>query len=113
MEDVLIAILETYGVPVYRQGSMSNNEKYPETFITFWNNNAPDHTHYDNDAFGTAWEYTVNVYSSDPAVPYSMLDTIRTALKTAGWSVDGRGYDTPSDEQTHTGRGITCSYLET
>lgn len=113
MEDVLIAILEAYDVPVYRQGSMSDGDIYPETFITFWNDGSPDHAHYDNDNYGTAWQYTVNVYSSDPAVPYSMMDSIRTALKAAGWIVDGRGYDTPSDEATHTGRGVVCYYLET
>lgn len=112
MVKALLEILQTLNVPVYRQGSLSNDETYPETFITFWNDDAPDHAHYNNTEYGTAWAFTVNVYSSDPTVPLSMIETIRAALKAAGWVVQGRGYDVPSDEPTHAGRGITCSFLE-
>ena len=49
MEDALITILESFKYPVYRQGSMSNDAEYPETFITFWNNTSDNHAYYDND----------------------------------------------------------------
>ena len=113
MIDELIAILDLFSYPVYRQGSMSDDETYPETFITFWNNDSPDHAHYNNGTYGTAWSYTVNVYSSNPETVYSLLDSIREALKAAGWIVPGKGYDVQSDEATHTGRGTECLYLET
>jgi len=111
MEDVLIAILDGFGFPVYRQGAMSNDAIYPETFITYWNNSSPDHSHYDNADRGTAWNYTVNVYSEDSAEAYRLIGEIRQALKASGWTVPGKGYDIPSDEPTHTGRGIDCSIL--
>ena len=63
MEDALLEILESFGFEVYRQGSMSDKEKYPETFITFWNNDSPDHAHYNNTNYGTSWDYNVFVYS--------------------------------------------------
>ena len=78
MEDVLIAILENFGFPVYRQGAMSNDAIYPETFITYWNNSSPDHSHYDNAGRGTAWNYTVNVYSEDSAEAYRLIGEIRS-----------------------------------
>ena len=113
MEDNLIEILSTFGYEVYRQGSMSDDEEYPETFFTFWNNDSPDHSHYDNSEYGTAWDFDVNVYSTDPALTYSVLADARIALKAAGWIIPGKGYDVASDEPTHTGRGINALYLET
>ena len=112
MEDALITILESFKYPVYRQGSMSADEEYPETFITFWNNDSPDHANYDNTEYGTDWDFNVYVYSSDPATTYSLLSEIRTALKAADWIVPSKGFDVASDESTHTGRGIQCLYLE-
>lgn len=109
MEDALVTILEGFNYPVNRQGSMS---AYPETFITFWNNDSPDHSHYDNAEYGTNWDFNVYVYSVNVSVTYSLLQEIRTALKAAGWIVPGKGFDVESDEETHTGRGIQCLYLE-
>lgn len=113
MEDNLIEILSTFGYEVYRQGSMSDDEEYPETFFTFWNNDSPDHAHYDNSEYGIAWDFDVNVYSSDPTLTYSVLANARTALKAAGWIIPGKGYDVASDQATHTGRGMNALYLDT
>ena len=41
MIDELISLLETFNVPVYRQGSL--DQDYPDTFITFWNNEEIEH----------------------------------------------------------------------
>ena len=62
MEDALITILESFNYPVFRQGSMSDDDAYPETFITFWNNDSPDHSHYDNSEYGTDWDFNVYVF---------------------------------------------------
>lgn len=113
MLDELLVILESFDCPVYRQGSMSNDDVYPPTFITLWNSDSPDHAHYDNADYGTAWAYTVNVYSDDPATTYTLLSSIIEALKAAGWVCNGKGYDVASDEASHTGRGVECAYLET
>ena len=112
MEDALVTILSSFNYPVYRQGSMANDEKYPDTFITFWNNASPDHSHYDNDNYGTAWDFSVYTYSNDPDTTYNLLMNVRTALKQAGWVCPSKGFDVPSDEPTHTGRGLEIFYLE-
>lgn len=113
MEDNLVQILESFGYRVYRQGSMSNDEKYPDTFFTFWNNNSPNHAHYDNDEFGTAWDFSIYVYSTDPVKTYALLLDARRALREAGWVTPSKGFDVASDEATHTGRGLEVFYLET
>ena len=113
MEDALISILEKFNVPVYRQGSMSNDEAYPDTFFTFWNNESQDHAHYDNADYGTDWDFDVNVYSTNPPLTYSLLEDAREALKAEGWIVPSRGHDVGSDEPTHTGRGMQALFLQT
>ena len=112
MEDKLIEILETFGYPVIRQGSLGPDEKYLDSFFTFWNNDSPDHAHYDNAEYGTAWDYDVNFYSTDPEKTYKTLADARIKLKQDKWIIPGKGYDVASDEVTHTGRGMRVFYLE-
>lgn len=112
MEDKLIEILSTFGYPVYRQGSLSDDEAYPNDFFTYWNNDSSDHSHYNNSEYGTTWDFDVNFYSIDISRTYSTLAEARMKLKENKWIVPGKGYDVASDEPTHTGRGIRAFYLE-
>lgn len=112
MEDNLIQILKQFGFPVYRQGSLTQEQGYPDAFFTFWNNNSPDHAHYDNHNYGTEWDFDVFFYSVDPKQTYTVLGNARVALKQAGWIVPSQGYDVQTDEATHTGRAIEVLYLE-
>ena len=112
MEYELIKILEAFGFPVLRQGSLAPDENYPDDFFTFWNNDSPDHAHYDNEEYGTDWDYDVNFYSNNPEHTYSILAKARETLKAAGWTIPGKGYDVASDEVTHTGRGMRAFYLQ-
>lgn len=106
MEDALILILESFNYPVFRQGSLSDDDAYPETFVTFWNEGSPDHAHYDNNEYLTSYNFGVYVYSSDPAKCYSLVSDIRVALKNDGWIVPSKGFDVQSDEPSHIGRGL-------
>ena len=112
MEDELITLLTSLKYPVYRQGSLSENEPYPATFFTFWNTAEDGVSFYDNEDFLISHNFEVNVYSNDPSTTYTLLDTARALLKTNGWTITQRGYDVESDEMTHTGRGMTCLYLQ-
>lgn len=112
MEDKLIEILETFGYPVVRQGSLGPDEEYPDSFFTFWNNDSPDHAHYDNAEYGTEWDFDINFYSTDPEKTYQVLADARIKLKQNKWIIPGKGYDVASDEVTHTGRGMRAFYLE-
>nr|DAU64764.1 MAG TPA: Protein of unknown function (DUF3168) [Bacteriophage sp.] len=112
MEDNLISILESFGYPVFRQGSLTEDEPYPDDFFTFWNNDSSDHSHYNNDEYGTTWDFDVNFYSTDPEKAYSILAEARKKLKEERWITPGRGYDVASDEATHIGRGIEVYFLQ-
>ena len=113
MVDNLIELLQSFNYPVIRQGSLAPDEAYPDTFFTFWNRDEMEHSSYDNDTALVDWTFTVNVYSTDPDLVYSLLADARTLLKSAGYTIADRGYDLTSDEITHVGRGMVVMYLET
>lgn len=113
MEQELFTILESFGFPVYRQGSMSKDATYPETFITYWNNDTPETMYYDNAEHCTVWDYNVFVYSSIYAHTYTLPLEILRKLKEAGWIVPSKGFDAVSDAETHTGRGLEVYFMQT
>lgn len=112
MEDKLIELLESLGYPVLRQGSLLPDEPYPDDFFTFWNDSADGAGFYDNDESSITWVYSVNFYSTNPQNTYDKLKEAKALLKLNKFIVTGGGYDVGSDEDTHTGRGMTVSYME-
>lgn len=112
MKDELIQILESFGYDVSLQGSYAENQKYPSSFFTFWNGSTEDSSHFNNKAAATVWEFDVNFYSVDPVLVEEMILRVKQALIDAGWIVNGKGYDLPVDEPTHTGRGILAVFRE-
>ena len=109
MEDKLIELLESFGYPVYRQGSLTGD--YDPTFFTYWNNIEYENQAYDNVTTEVLYDYDVNVYSSDPDKVYGLLKEARTLLRKNGFRTPDRGHDVGSDEITHTGRGMNVTIL--
>jgi hypothetical protein len=112
MEDTLIQLLESFGYPVIRQGSLSPEQAYPDTFFTFWNSTEDGQSFYDNDTASVVYDFDVNVYSTSPEAAYSLLTAARKLLKENNWIIATRGFDIASDEITHVGRGMIVQYLE-
>lgn len=109
IEGMLITLLESFGFPVYRQGSVI--EAYDSNFFTFWEDEEEGNAYYDNLTVGVVYKYSVYFYSTDPDNTYSYIHQARDLLKQNGWTIDRRGYDVHSGEQTHTGRGLDAIYL--
>lgn len=112
MEDNLIELLETFKYPVFRQGSLAKNEEYPPTFFTFWNNREVEHSSYDDSTSIIEYNFDVNVYSNEPDTAYRLIREAKTLLKSNRWIITEIGYDLPSDEITHVGRGLNVTYLQ-
>lgn len=112
MKEKLINLLSTFGYPVRLQGSLGENEQYPESFFTFWNNDSYDNNHYDNEAVSYTWNFDVNFYSTDPELVNSILLQAKSLLRQNGFIISGKGYDVASDEPTHTGRGMNALIID-
>lgn len=113
MIEELITALEQYGLKVYPQGSMSAEEEYPDTFLTFWNPDTQIVKYYDNTAVRSVWIFWIYVYSTSYTRVLSLMDQIQHDLRAQGYLIDSEGCDVASDLPTHTGRMISVSYLQT
>lgn len=111
MEDLLIELLSSFGFPVRLQGSLAEDEPYPDNFFTFWNNSSESSGFYDNDENNIVYDYDVNFYSVNPEAVYSKLREAKQLLKANGFTVSGDGYGVASDEPTHDGRGMNVLYF--
>lgn len=118
MDDLLISTLGALGYPVKLQGSLLPEESYPDHFFTYWNNSSDGDSFYNNTEGAILWNYDLNFYSIDPELSSNMFKiiegtpTAKSLLKEAGFVISGAGYDVPSDEITHTGRGIGLLYRQ-
>lgn len=112
MEDLLIETLQQFGFPVMLQGSLLEDEPYPDKFFTFWDRGSNGGAYYDNKEYTTEFNYSVYYYSTDPADVYATLRAAIAKLRAAGFIVDGDGYAVASDEPTHDGRGVEVLYLK-
>lgn len=112
MKKKLIELIEALGYPVFLQGSLNDEEEYPETFFTFWNFETPEGGYYDNNATKAIWGFWVYIYSSDAGKVESELEAARKTLKENGWIVTGKGEDVASDTPSHTGRMIEVYFIE-
>lgn len=112
MKDLLIQTLQPLGYPIFLQGSLSDNDVYPESFFTFWNNAVDGDAFYNNVENEYIWDFDLNFYSSDPQLVNTKLLEAKELLKDKGFIATGKGYDVASDEITHTGRGIHIYKIE-
>ena len=112
VKQLFIDEIETFGYPVMLQGTLAEDEQYPESFFTFWNNSTYDREFYDNVGYAVVWDFDLNFYSTDAEKVNTMLKSAKAALKKRGFIIDGVGYDIVSDEPTHTGRGLNVLYIE-
>ena len=112
MKTLLNETLLSLGYPVFLHGTMTEDKAFPNSFITFLVTNSSNASHYDDLVRSYEWRFQVAFYSNDPLLVASVPDTIRATLKAAGFIPQGKGYDLPSDEPTHTGWVQEYYYLE-
>lgn len=116
MKTKLIEVLESLGYiqgeTLFLQGTMGEDKVYPESFVTFWVNETNAYSHYDNDEHSFNWYFDVIFYSSSALKTNTEPERIRKALKAADFVFDGKGFDIPSDEPTHTGWAMSVSYKD-
>lgn len=113
VKQILIDALSPLEYPVRLQGSLLEDEAYPESFFTYWLNESKSDKFYSNSEGQVIWHFDLNFYSSLPADEIEdIVSRAKTLLKEEGFIVKGLGFDLPSDEPTHTGRGLNVIYIE-
>ena len=100
------------GATMFLQGTISPDERSPETFVTFWVDSTENNGHFDNAVVAIDWAFSVMLYSNDPATVNTKPNEIRTALTAAGFIPQGKGHDIYSDEPTHTGWAMDFIFTE-
>lgn len=95
---------------VYRQGSLT--EDYPKLFITFWEVESRDKSHYDNKPSSYIYNFDVNVYGQNANEVYNTLESAINILKLHGFIISGKGIDVPSDNVDYIGRHIEIIKIE-
>lgn len=111
MKQILLNVLNTFGYPVFLQGSLGTNEPFPASFFTFQTISSSDISFDNIDAYAV-YGFQVIFYSNDPRTVESIAAQSRAALKQAGFIADGRGVDIPSEEPTHTGWVTEYYYIK-
>jgi hypothetical protein len=99
------------GQTLFLHGTMNPEEAYPNTYATFWTDDAPDGVHFDNATGSYDWAFSVILYSNDPEIVNTKPNEIRAVLKAAGFIPQGKGHAYPSEEATHTAWMISYKYL--
>ena len=110
--EALEPLLESTGYPYFRQGSLAPDAPYPESFFTFWNQDTPEDTFFDNRPHSADWSWRVYFYTKDPALLYSVMDSLLESARAAGFIPQGRARDLASDEPDTVGRTILLTYKQ-
>lgn len=113
-QQLLIEILETFMFQVLKQGSLSKDSDYPDSFFTWWNYDSDSKTFYSNKSYKECYLFQICFYSCNPLnkdwfVEDVMLLVI-SKLKENGFIINGEGFDIPSDKKSHTGRKIIALF---
>ena len=104
MKQRLIDVLETFCPnDVYLQGTLTDEEAYPQKFITFFVSDTSDLEFLDDALTASQWDFSVMFYSNNPVEVNTIPAQISSALKQAGFIPQGKGYDILCDNPAFTG----------
>lgn len=112
MKSALIELLESFGYPVFLQGSLNSEEDYPESFFTFWNFDTPEAAYYNDNPNRAIWGFWIYFYSTDAGLVESVPENARQLLKQNDWILQGKPQDIQTDAITHTGAFFTAYKFE-
>ena len=113
MQDVMNLLYETFndmGYEYFRQGSLKDDQPYPNSFFTYWNVESELLAQYDNVARAKAYSIQVYFYTDDSSIIYTTFDELLEKLEQRGFILEDDGWDIPSDVETHIGRTTMISY---
>lgn len=113
IRDKITEVLDGFKLPYFLQGTLADDEPYPESFITFLVYQAENDGNFDDEPTRQNYYISVMYYDSDPdKVETYPRQTILPAMKEAGFIPEGVGTDVLSDEPTHTGKALDFVFID-
>ena len=110
--EALEQVLEGTGYEYARQGSYAEEGPLPATFVTFWNVDTPESRFYDDVPNAAVWRWQIYLYTTDPAIMYSAMDSLLADAREAGFVPEGRAWDIDSGEPGYVGRTVRLRYVQ-
>ena len=102
-------IFELIDVPIYRQGSLAENEAYPdETFCTYWMRSDDLDDWSDNKPRKREITCDINIYSNDYDTMSQKIQKIRDDC-IENDIITSDIHDLASDDVDYTGQGVTVT----
>lgn len=102
---------EAFSFPVFLQGSMSQEEEYPQSFFTFWNFMS-ENKYYDNIPTGKIYGFWIYFYSDDPETMERVTKEAEQLFRSHGVIIGESWTDTKSDTETHQGEMMEIFIME-
>jgi hypothetical protein len=106
--NIVYTALATLGYEVREQGTFSDDDVLPATFITYTLISKGDIRHSDNEPTSNVSRVQVALYSTDPAIKQAADATLFVPMKAAGFLRAG-GRDLPFDPVSGH-YGYACDY---
>lgn len=107
----LYEVLETLGLDVYRQGSMTVDQEYPEAFLTFWEHDCKT-IHYDNCSVKMLHYVWIYVYALPKEMQKWQEEVISVLKQKRTIVIQKEFIDVGSDVQTHIGKMLSICVAE-
>ena len=104
-------VLKTLGLPIYMQGSMRQDENYPELFITYLWFDSSNLWAFDNSTIATNYACQIAIYGVSPDAIDNTVAQVVEVLKNSGYTIDGGGRMISSDEPTHTAWTFDVNFI--
>ncbi|MFK7692859.1 hypothetical protein [Paenibacillus sp. HJGM_3] len=111
MSDIYSLLADTLsgiGYPVREQGTFADENKLPETFITYFVVDTPNNSHADNLPTSRTTRAQITLYSKKPALKQGADASIKAVMLPAGFLRVG-GRDLPYNPKTGH-YAYTCDY---
>jgi hypothetical protein len=112
MRDNIYTLLSSFGYPVFLNGTVNNNDVYPDSFFTFWNDINTDDSFYDNDATRAILDYDIVFISKNPSLVQTVAEAARQMLKNNGFVVSGKPTDATVDRPPYTAAEFYAKEIE-
>lgn len=112
MWEKLEKVLDKTNYPYYRQGSITDTSKLPQTFITFWNSSTPFNSFYDEEPHSVDWTWAIYFYTTDPSIIYSLPNEFLKLAKEEGFILQQQANDIASGIEGYVGRFLIIKYKE-